>query len=68
MIEDRQCWFSTAIDEITMTCSPKPDFDFNGFPVHECSQYPCEKIKEMQKAVDATAPHASGEGDETWKL
>ena len=47
-----KCYFSTFIDEVTMTCSPDGRFDFYGFPIKECSKLPyCNIIKEKNKGL-----------------
>ena len=48
----KKCYFSTFIDEVTMTCSPDGRFDFYGFPIKLCSKLPhCSIIKEMNKGL-----------------
>lgn len=43
-----KCYFSTFIDEVTITCSPDGRFDFYGIPIHLCHKLPfCDRIKEM---------------------
>ena len=45
-----KCYFSTFIDEVTITCSPDGEFDSNGWPVKGCPKLPsCGRIKEMNK-------------------
>lgn len=42
-----KCYFSTFIDEETITCSPDGGFDFCGFPIKLCDKLDfCDKIKE----------------------
>lgn len=44
----KKCYFSTFIDETTMTCSPNGRFDAYGFPIKLCDKLPsCNIIKEM---------------------
>lgn len=45
-----KCYFSTFIDETTITCSPDGQFDFYGWPIKLCDKLDsCERIKEMNK-------------------
>lgn len=46
--KDGECFFTTAISD-QMTCSKDGMSDFNGFTLHECRHFPCEKIKELNK-------------------
>lgn len=47
-VSGKKCYFSTFIDEVTITCSPDGRFDFYGSPIELCDKLPfCDKIKEM---------------------
>jgi hypothetical protein len=52
---DNNCCFSTGIDD-SLTCCKDGLFDFNGFPINKCPEYPCNKyenvvtrLKEIEK-------------------
>lgn len=46
------CYFSTFIDETTITCSSDGRFDWTGFPIKLCDKLPyCDIIKEMNGVV-----------------
>lgn len=45
---DEKCFFTTAIND-EITCSKDGEIDFNGFSLHECRHYPCDKIIEINK-------------------
>ena len=52
-VSDKKCYFSTFIDEVTITCSPDGRFDFYGFPIKLCDKLPfCDKIKEMNNEMN----------------
>lgn len=42
-----KCYFSTGICE-TLTCCKDGDFDFYGYPVNDCPDYPCMYIKRVR--------------------
>lgn len=45
-----KCYFSTFIDEVTITCSPDGTFDFYGWPTRECPKlHSCSILKEKNK-------------------
>lgn len=47
-VSKEKCYFSTFIDEITMTCSPDGRFDFYGIPIKQCDKLDfCDIIKDM---------------------
>ena len=50
--KDEKCFFTTAISG-ELTCSKDGMSDFNGFTIHECRQFPCEKIKKLNKKFGA---------------
>lgn len=44
----KKCYFSTFIDDTTITCSPNGRFDDYGFPIKLCDKLDsCNIIKEM---------------------
>lgn len=46
----KMCFFTLFVDEETIMCSQDGDFDFNGVPVNECSEFQhCEIIAEKNK-------------------
>lgn len=47
----KKCYFSTDISE-TLSCSKDGDFDYNGFPINDCKEFPCEKYKGIVKEVE----------------
>ena len=45
-----RCCFSTDItDEIS--CSQDGEFDYYGFPINMCQQFPCAKYKELRQKI-----------------
>lgn len=42
----KKCYFSTFVDETTITCSPDGMFDFYGSPIKSCDKlHSCDIIK-----------------------
>lgn len=43
----KKCVFTTSIADTTECCK-NGNFDFNGFPINECNEYPCNKLKNIR--------------------
>jgi hypothetical protein len=50
-LEKEKCVFSTDITD-QITCCKDGEFDYYGFPINICAEYPCNKIKEIREDVD----------------
>jgi hypothetical protein len=46
-----RCTFSTDITE-KLSCSQDGEFDYNGFAIHDCPQYPCAKYKKLRQKIE----------------
>lgn len=47
-MDENKCYFSTFVDDITMTCCKDGKFDDYGFPINKCSESSkCNIIKNM---------------------
>ena len=45
-----RCCFSTDISD-ELSCSQDGQFDYYGFPIKKCPQFPCAKYKELRQKI-----------------